>query len=308
MVWDNTLPIEGALAPTYNNIMRADKTALEAALNAYFYFVTGGTQTMQPRQGSARVYYQAAAPATRLDSNYFDSTDLGTPWIDSDNNKWYFLSSADGAGTDSWTLISTEIIATAVAAIHTWAAKQTFSVSPAFTLGIVANNVYITGRNQAGSANINMWKINTSDGISSGAIVTLTATSLLATSAAPTTDAMIANKKYIDDSVKGAVPVTVDSDAAAMEAAHAYLTTSKGHVTAFTQAATTAALKGFVHTTTDPAGAGTNVAHSEGPSGTIPFISFHVGKGLYFEVTCSVAVTITWTPDISGGTAPVDQD
>ena len=40
MAFDKTLPIEGALAPTYNDIMRADKVALEAALNAYMYFAT----------------------------------------------------------------------------------------------------------------------------------------------------------------------------------------------------------------------------------------------------------------------------
>jgi hypothetical protein len=153
MVWDKSLPIEGALAPTYNDIMRADKTALEAALNAYFYFVTGGIQTMQPRQGSARPYYQATAPATRLDGDYFDSTDYGTLWCDSDDAKWYYLSAADGAGTDTWTLLSTEIIALIVSQANAWAGVQTFSaaavfsVAPVFTIGIAANDAYIVARN-----------------------------------------------------------------------------------------------------------------------------------------------------------------
>jgi hypothetical protein len=193
MVFDKTLPIEGALAPTYNNIMRADKEALEAALNAWFYFVTGGTQTGQPRQGSARIYYQATAPATRLDGDYFDSTDYGTPWIDSDNSKLYFLTSADGAGTDTWTLASTEIIALIVSQINTWALAQTFSVNPVFTKGVVGNNAYIQARNAADNGNVDLIKADGSDS------PTLPDASVLATSAAPTTDPMIANKLYVDN-------------------------------------------------------------------------------------------------------------
>ena len=154
MAWDKDQPAEGALAPTYNNIMRANQSALETALNAYFYFATGGTQTGQPRQGSARVYYQATQPTARLDGDYFDSTDYGTPWIDSGNGKWYYLSSADGAGTDTWTLLSTEIIALIVSQANTWADVQTFSKAPVFTIGIAANDSYIVARNNAGDGNI----------------------------------------------------------------------------------------------------------------------------------------------------------
>lgn len=186
MVWDKTLPIEGALAPTYNDIMRADKTALEAALNAYMYFATGGVQTGQPRQGSARPYYQAAAPATRLDGDYFDSTDYGTPWIDLDNSKLYFLTSADGAGTDVWTLASTEIIATLLAVARVFA--STLKSTGNFTVG--ANKLVVT----AASGNT---AIAGTLGVTG--VATVAKGSLLASSDAPTTDAMIANKKYVDD-------------------------------------------------------------------------------------------------------------
>lgn len=200
MVFDKTLPIEGALAPTYNNIMRANQTALEAALNAYMYFATGGTQTGQPRQGSSRPYYQASAPSTRLDGDYFDSTDYGTPWIDSDNGKLYFLTSANGAGTDVWTLASTEIIATLVAAAHTWAEVQAFSkaavfsVSPTFTLGIVANNTTIKARNAAGDGNADLIKVDGNDKacLPDGAVV---AAATQSGDGART----LADKTYVDD-------------------------------------------------------------------------------------------------------------
>ena len=196
MVFDKTLPIEGALAPTYNNIMRKDKEALEAALNAYFYFATGGTQTGQPRQGSARIYYQDTAPATRLDGDYFDSTDLGCLWIDSNStidNQFNWLSAADGAGTDTWTPVSTEIIAFLVAQVNTWALAQTFSVNPVLTKGIVGNNAYLQARNAADNGNVDLIKADGSD------VPTVPDDSANATSGAPTADASLANKKYVDD-------------------------------------------------------------------------------------------------------------
>lgn len=199
MAWDKNKIAEGVLAPDLNDEIRVNWAALEAALDAYIRFETGGTQTGQPRQGSARIYYQGTAPAARLDGDYFDLTDYGTPWIDSDNSKLYFLTSADGAGTDVWTLASTEIIETLLAAARVFAEVITFSKSPVFTLGIVGNDSYIVGRNNAGDGNINIAKVNTSDGITLGAVTTLPDTSALATSGAPAADAQLANKKYADD-------------------------------------------------------------------------------------------------------------
>lgn len=186
MVWDKSLPIEGALAPTYNDIMRADKTALEAALNAYMYFATGGVQTGRPRQGSARPYYQAAAPTTRLDGDYFDSTDYGTPWIDSDNGKVYYLSSSDGAGTDVWTLDSTEIIATLLAAARVFAS----------TLGVTGNFAVNTNKFTVEAATGNTVVAGT---LGVTGVATVAKGSLSASSDPPTTDPMLANKKYVDD-------------------------------------------------------------------------------------------------------------
>lgn len=65
--------------------------------------------------------------------------------------------------------------------------------------GRLPNDSYLIGRNQADDGNINILKVNTSDGITFGVVATLVAASLLSTSAAPTTDAMISNKKYVDD-------------------------------------------------------------------------------------------------------------
>lgn len=189
MAWDKTKIAEGVLAPDLNDEIRANWVALEAALDAWIRFATGGTQTGQPRQGSARPYFQDSAPTVRLDGNYFDSTDLGTPWIDSNgdpDNQVNILTAADGAGTETWTPVSTEIIAALLAANRIFAG--TLKSTGNFTVGANKLTVAAATGNTAVAGTLNVT-----------GIATLGAASLLKTSAAPTTNPMIVNKKYVDD-------------------------------------------------------------------------------------------------------------
>ncbi len=139
-------------------------------------------------------------------------------------------------------------------------------------------------------------------------IATLADGSLLKTSAAPTTDPMIANKKFVDDSVAGAATTVNDSESNAMAKAHAYLTQTSGFVNTTTTGLL--AIRIYVGATNDPAGAGqimdANRDTANGPSGANSFVP----KGKYFEVTDagSGTTTIVWTPLIAGGGAPIDQD
>ena len=210
MAWDKGEPHEGILAPDLNDVLRDNNDALEAALDAWIRFETGGTQSGQPRQGSARPYFQDSAPTARLDGEYFDSTDLGTVWIDTNatpDNQFNILTAADGAGTETWTPISTEAIAILVAQINTWALAQTFSatavfsVPPTFTLGAVLNNAYLTAKNAAGDGTVDLMKADGSD------VPTVPDDTANATSGAPTADASLANKKYVDDQITAQVPV-----------------------------------------------------------------------------------------------------
>ncbi len=108
--------------------------------------------------------------------------------------------------------------------------------------------------------------------------------------------------------IDGDTPTANDSDSNAMAKAHAYLAQTSGFVSAWVEINTTATLSGFVDNTADPAGAGTKVALATA-SAREPFVFFFVPNGLYFELThASQTVTIIWTPLISGGSAPVDQD
>ncbi len=120
-------------------------------------------------------------------------------------------------------------------------------------------------------------------------------------------------KAYVDAQVspapEGDDPVTVDSDAQTMVKAHAYLAQTLGYVTAWSNTASTSAIKGYVGTTNNPAGAGTQVGENGSQTSIKSFVSFLVGNGNYFELTHAAAVVnITWTPIVSGGANPIDQD
>ena len=146
-----------------------------------------------------------------------------------------------------------------------------------------------------------------------GGVIVLGDTSALGTSAAPVEDEGIANKKYVDDNKPiGDNPTLNDSESNAMLVAHAYLTQTAGFVgvTRFNQSSVVR-VSGYVGTTTDPAGAGLLVANdrddgADDESG----LNFFVAKGKYFEIVHSGGgtSTINWTPLISGGGAPIDQD
>ncbi len=200
MSWNKDNPAAGIAAKTLDDHIRTNQTALETAIDNEHDFTTGGTQTGDHTQGSARCFCQDAEPTTRIDGTAFGATDLGSMWVDtnsSPDNQFNILT----ALPHTWTPISDEVIAVAVAAIHTWAAIQTFAEAPVFTKGIVANDSYLQGRNAADGANIDIVKVNSSNGLTLGAVATIPDTSALATSGAPAADAQIANKKYVDDQI-----------------------------------------------------------------------------------------------------------
>ena len=134
------------------------------------------------------------------------------------------------------------------------------------------------------------------------------------TSAAPTTDVMIANKKYVDDQIAaiqdadGDDYTVNDSESNAMLKSHAYLTQTSGFVSAII-INTINTIQAYVGTTNDPAGAGTlvqqqgaNIAYGDAS------VQFFVANGKYFEIASGSTPIILWTPLAVSGAAPVDQD
>jgi len=71
----------------------------------------------------------------------------------------------------------------------------TFALTPVWQKGIVGNNIAVSGRNYLDSANVEIAKINTSN-------VPILGTGIqTASESAPTLNAQVANKKYVDDSI-----------------------------------------------------------------------------------------------------------
>lgn len=93
------------------------------------------------KQGSARAFFQDAAPTIQIDGTAWDSGDTGSFWFDTNatpDNLFYVLTNSASTGT--WTLVSTSLIAETVAAAHSWADVQTFDVAAIFTTGLTSND------------------------------------------------------------------------------------------------------------------------------------------------------------------------
>jgi len=146
-------------------------------------------------------------------------------------------------------------------------------------------------------------------------IATLADSSQLATSAAPTSDADITNKKYVDDQIAANASAlyqgvsNLDSEGNAMRKAHAYLAQVDGYVSAKSSIDDNEHLLGYIDDTNDPAGAGTVIQDEEADDQTsTKSIYFAVPAGWYFEIiTDAVVATILWQ-SIGTDSKPIDQD
>lgn len=187
MAWNKDKPASSTSLRSSNPEILANWDTLETALNREHEFSTGGTVADQAhhKKGSARCYFQDAAPGTRIDGTAFTSEDLGSLWFDTNStpdNQFNVLT----ATTPTWTPVSTEIIATLLVAARVFGS----------TLGVTGNFAVNTNKFTIAAATGNTVVAGT---FTSAGVATLSDSSQMATSAAPTADADLANKKYIDD-------------------------------------------------------------------------------------------------------------
>jgi len=285
-------------------------------------------------QGSARAFFQDAAPTTQVDTTAWDSGDTGSLWFDTNStpdNLAYVLT--DSASTGTWTLLSTSLTAEIVAAAHQWADVQTDDLEAIFTLGLTANGPITLG------AGDDLLLSTTSDitisgntftvaGATGNTVVagtlgvtgkaTLGDTSVAITQSQGDDSTQIATTEYVDAGVAAEATLRSfgantreDDDTNNMVKAHAYLANQDGFVTAFdTQVAGSEALNGYVGATDDPAGAGDLIATWEnGSTSNIGTITFPVASGKYFEITWQGTgePTIYWHP-IGTLVKPTDQE
>jgi hypothetical protein len=205
-LWDELEPVAGTHAHALYGLIRDNNSGIQSALEAEHIFsgTTTGLQTGAHKQGSARCFYQATQPLTAVDTSAFASTDLGSIWIDSDDKQVYILT----ATTPTWTVISTELFATFLAAARVFG--STLGVTGDFAVNTDKFKVIATSGNTTVAGTLGVTGLATVGGtLGVTGVATLGDTSTLATSAAPASDAQIANKKYVDDQIVAKVPLKV---------------------------------------------------------------------------------------------------
>jgi hypothetical protein len=182
--FDRDKPASSTSLRNSNPQILANWSALEDGIGREHSFLTGGAVAAQGEhtQGSAKAFSQASAPTTQVDGGAFAATDLGSIWVDTDDNAVYILT----ATTPTWTAISTEIITTLLGSARVFGS----------TLGVTGDFAVNTNKFTIAAASGNTLVAGTFE---STGVTTLADASVTKTTAAPGADAQIANKKYVDD-------------------------------------------------------------------------------------------------------------
>ncbi len=151
MAFEKAKPSAGTSLRSSNPEILANWDQLQTAINNEHIFsgTSAGTQTGDHTPGSARVFFQDAEPATRIDGDSFLSTDLGSLWVDtnsSPDNQFNILTAVD----PTWTPVSTEVIATLLAAARIFASTLgvtgDFAVNTdKFTVAAASGNTLVAG-------------------------------------------------------------------------------------------------------------------------------------------------------------------
>lgn len=300
--WNTSKPIDHLLISDIPTEIRAVKTNTKTVLEKEHQALGDDNSGGEHKQGSAISYFlpTASAPTQRPDADTaLTIEDAGRLWFDTTTKQLKVLISV---GPLVWTVIDAHLLASA----NTWAAVQTFSEIPIATKGIVANDTYVEGRNEADDGNVPLIKAGRNE--ADDANVAIVPDGIRTdTDAAPEEDTGVANKKYVDDNTDGGDPTFLDSESDPMTFGESYKAQTSGFVTCWFTNTTSAAIVANVHNDVDPAENGVKVAGARTDSSGAPFISFFVAKDNYFEITTSGLLNVTWTPLAVGGSNPIKQ-
>jgi hypothetical protein len=140
MAYEKGKPEPGIKAKFLDDRVRGNNDFIQPAINNEHNFVDAdaGNQSGDHTQGSARCFSQDTAPTTRIDGSSFVSTDLGSLWVDTDDNALYILT----AITPTWTPVSDEVIAVLLAANRVFAG--TLGVTDDFAVNTDKFNISAT--------------------------------------------------------------------------------------------------------------------------------------------------------------------
>jgi hypothetical protein len=163
---------------------------------------------------------------------------------------------------------------------------------------LLLNNTYLRAKDVAGTGTVDLIKANSSDKpVVPDGIQT-------ATDTAPTLDAEVTNKKYVDDQIDtrrlGALQAT-DSNGNAFLNVTTYLAQSDGEVIWMTQVNSNADIGGYVGTSSPPT-TRIEYTYNSGLSARWDGKHFHVAEGEYWKITQtgSSPSAIYWRPSGTG--------
>ncbi len=278
----------------------ANWAALETAIGQDHEFSTGGTNS--GKHEVLTMEEETSAGASSTNEGHFQIIDGGTQpelaFTSEDGDELQFTKDGDLFSSDG--LVVTEN-ATFNGGITLGAGDDLIGSS---TSDITFNADKFTVAGDTGNTLV-------AGTLSVTGVATLGDESVLATSAAPTTDAMIANKKYVDDNIAFSAYTNEDSESNTILKSHAYLAATDGWVSAIVLSGTQGnGLVGYVGNTNDPEGAGDLIQGITVPANTTFAVSinFAVAEGEFFEVTSSDTITDIWWKSIGALSKPVDQD
>lgn len=304
--WTPTTPIDHTLISDLPGEDRKLKNNTIAIVEKEHRTLGDGNSGGEHVQGSAIsfVLATASAPTTDPAGTAFVAADIGRLWWDTTLSQMKILT---GVGPVAWTTMPA--FAQAAAFLSTLSCVGDFAVNTdKFTVAAASGNTAIDGTATVGST------LDVTGATELIGVATIADASVTKTDAAPTTDAMITNMKFVvtaGDSATASGYTANDSEGNAMLKSHAYLAPLSGYVSAFdTLDASGDRIIGFLHNTNDPAGAGQIIQPTEASSSADDCsVFFFVPAGKFFEITAggSNVPTILWCP-LRGDSRPVDQD
>ena len=346
--WDTTLPANSLAVASIPQTFKDTKTNIIAVFEKEHETLGDSNTGGEHSSGSAVSYEGTTSPTNRPDASTAladNAIDRGRIWIDGNFDppvvkRW--------SGT-AWIVLGRCIVDSESVVLSTYNQKHEDiaggretqirahgeqSGGEASTLGFIEISHDSTGDDQKGKIRLvvndgddsdapsKVGIVVNSDGtVTCAQVVTVADGSTNASSAAPTANAQLANKKYVDDQVTASYVclsayTNQDSESNTMLKSHAYKAATDGFVSADNAVAAAddnKYLDAYVGLTNDPAGAGALICRQGVPNtdstAHVGTGSIAVAKNEYFEITSTytAAPTIRWK---SFGTLskPVDQD
>ena len=304
--WDKDVPSATTSLRASNPLLLGNQSAIQTSMDAEHDFGSS-TQTGSHTPGSARAFFQDAAPTTQIDGGAFAAVDLGSLWFDtnsSPDNLYYVLT----ATTPTWTLVSTSMIAEIVATANTWGADQTmaagFDLKGSTTSDIDFGSGNFTVAGATGAAVAQTLDI-------AGTVVVVG--TLDDDSMATATDTTLATAEsitaYVDTKESTLVTqatssifgtrTTTDTVSATLIKTSIYRAQCDGFLNVWTTGAT--AIKVFSDSNASPTTEIARDGDGDSGGGQGSSVCVPIRKDDYVQVTGGTTVTIYWTPIGTGG-------